>query len=404
MEKVNVAVIGLGLRGHGILCGLLLNMDNVNVVSVCDVYEDRTKEAADQVEKKTGKRPFETLSYEEAIDRTDVDAVLILSSWETHIPICLYAMEHGKAVGMEVCGAYSVEDCWNMVNTQERTGVPFMFLENCCFGRNELMVLNMVKQGIFGEVVHATGGYCHDLREEIGTGKEARHYRLRNYLSRNCENYPTHELGPIANVLGINRGNRMLRLVSMSTKAVGMNAYARSKPDHIDPILQTAKFAQGDVVNTLISCENGETISLILDTTLPRPYSRCFTIRGTKGEFTEDNRSIYLDSDFTVEDHFKWQPQWNNVEKYREKYEHPIWQKYLKEGIRGGHGGMDGLVYDAFIESVRTGTPCPIDVYDAAAWMCVTPLSEMSIAGGSVPVDIPDFTKGAYKNRTLTAF
>ncbi|MBQ7727008.1 MAG: Gfo/Idh/MocA family oxidoreductase [Clostridia bacterium] len=404
MEKVNVAVIGLGLRGYGVLSGLLLGMDNVHVVSVCDVYEDRVERAVNKVFEKTGERPFSSLSYEEAIDRPEVEAVLILSSWETHVPISLFAMEHGKAVGMEVCGAYTIEDCWALVDTQERTKVPFMFLENCCYGRNELMVLNMVRQGIFGEIVHATGGYCHDLREEVGTGKEARHYRLRNYLNRNCENYPTHELGPISHVLGINRGNRMLKLVSMGTKSVGMNAYAKANPEHIDPELQTAHFAQSDVVNTLISCANGQTISLILDTTLPRPYSRCFTIRGTLGEFTEDNRSIYLDSDFTTADHFTWQKHWNNVEDYREKYEHPIWQKYLAEGIRGGHGGMDGLVYDAFIESVRLGNPCPIDVYDAAAWMAITPLSEMSLKGGSVPVDVPDFTRGRWPDRVLTAF
>ena len=404
MEKVNVAVIGLGLRGHGILFSLLMHMDNVSVVSVCDVYEDRLNESADRVGKECGRRPFASTRYEEAIDRPDVDAVLILSSWETHVPIACFAMEHGKAVGMEVCGAYTVEDCWNLVRTQERTGAPFMFLENCCYGENELMILNMVRKGLFGEIVQCTGGYCHDLREEISTGKERRHYRLRNYLSRNCENYPTHELGPIANILGINRGNRMLHLVSMATKSVGLNAYARANPDRIDPALQTAHFAQGDVVNTLIRCAGGQTISLTLDTTLPRAYSRNLVVRGTLGVYTEDNQSIYLDKDFTPADHFRWKGHWGNVEDYRKDYQHPIWVEYRQNGIRGGHGGMDGLVYDAFIECVRKGEPCPIDVYDAAAWMCITPLSEQSIRNGSAPVEIPDFTCGHWQDRAPVTF
>ena len=307
-------------------------------------------------------------------------------------------MEKGIAVGMEVGGAYTVEDCWRLVRTQERTGTPFMLLENCCYGQMEMMVMHMVKEGLFGEVVHCSGGYCHDLRSEVARGEENRHYRLRNYLSRNCENYPTHELGPIAQVLGINRGNRMLSLVSMSTKAAGLNDYAARHPE-INPALATAHFNQGDVVSTLIRCAGGQTISLTLDTTLPRAYSRGFTVHGTRALYTEDNNSLYLDSDFTEADHFNWTPNWNNATKYLEKYQHPVWRDYLENGIRGGHGGMDGLVYDAFIEAVRKGEPCPIDVYDAAAWMCITPLSEQSIAMGSAPVPVPDFTSGAWSTR-----
>ena len=280
------------------------------------------------------------------------------------------------------------------VHIAEETGVPCMLLENCCYGQMEMMVMHMVKEGLFGEVVHCSGGYCHDLRSEVARGEENRHYRLRNYLSRNCENYPTHELGPIAQVLGINRGNRMLSLVSMSTKAAGLNDYAARHPE-INPALATAHFNQGDVVSTLIRCAGGQTISLTLDTTLPRG----FTVHGTRALYTEDNNSLYLDSDFTEADHFNWTPNWNNATKYLEKYQHPVWRDYLENGIRGGHGGMDGLVYDAFIEAVRKGEPCPIDVYDAAAWMCITPLSEQSIAMGSAPVPVPDFTSGAWSTR-----
>ena len=398
MEKVRVAVVGVGSRGRYMLEHCLLNMDNMCVTAVCDTYEDRTQWAAQKVEEVSGQKPFASTNWHDVLNPAFADAVLILSAWESHVPIAIEAMEKGIAVGMEVGGAYSLDQCWDMVRTYERTRTPFMFLENCCYGRIEMMVMRMVKQGLFGDVVHCEGGYCHDLRGEIAFGKENRHYRLRNYLHRNCENYPTHELGPIAQILGINRGNRFLSLVSMASSAKGMNTYAKHNAN-VDPALQTAQFAQGDVVTTIIKCANGETITLSLDTTLPRAYSRRFTVRGTLGMYMEDNHSIYLDTDFTEADHWDWSKQWNNANKYLEKYEHPVWEQYLKEGIRGGHGGMDGLVYDAFIEAVRNGTPCPIDVYDAAAWMAVTPLSEASIAKGGMPVEFPDFTNGAFCER-----
>ena len=399
MDKVRVGAIGLGCRGYYMLQNCLLDMDNLIITAVCDTYEDRTKSAVDAVVAHGYPEPFASTDWHEVLDPEKVDAILILSSWESHVPIAIEAMEKGIAVGMEVGGAYTIDQCWQLVHTYERTGTPFMFLENCCYGRMEMMVMNMIKQGLFGEIVHCEGGYCHDLRSEIAHGKENRHYRLRNYLHRNCENYPTHEIGPIAQVLNINRGNRFLSLVSVASKSQGMNEYAKNHDD-VDPVLQTASFAQGDVVTTIIKCANGETVVLSLDTTLPRAYSRRFTVRGTQGMYMEDNNSIYFDSDFTEADHWCWSKQWNNAERYLEKYEHPVWEKYLKEGLRGGHGGMDGLVYDAFIEAVRNGTPCPIDVYDAAAWMAITPLSEISIAKGGAPVDFPDFTNGGFCERT----
>ena len=261
MEKVRVAAVGLGGRGQSVLDGLLLGMDTLRVTVVCDLYEDRVACGAASVERAYGERPFATTDWHAALDPERVDAVLIMSAWESHFPIAYEAMEKGIAVGMEVGGAYTVEDCWRLVRTQERTGTPFMLLENCCYGQMEMMVMHMVKEGLFGEVVHCSGGYCHDLRSEVARGEENRHYRLRNYLSRNCENYPTHELGPIAQVLGINRGNRMLSLVSMSTKAAGLNDYAARHPE-INPALATAHFNQGDVVSTLIRCAGGQTISL----------------------------------------------------------------------------------------------------------------------------------------------
>ncbi len=401
MDKVSVAAIGLGARGYSVLSGLLLGMNNITLTAVCDLYTDRTEAAADRVESATGVRPFATTDYREILTRADVDAVLIMSDWASHVPVAIDAMKHGKAVGMEVGGAYKLEDCFALVEIWEQTRVPFMFLENCCYGKEEMMVLNMVRQGLFGDVVHCAGGYRHDLRSEIAHGRENRHYRLQNYLTRNAENYPTHELGPIAQILNINRGNQFVSLVSVASCAKGVNDYARRNPDTVDPSLATAKFAQGDVVTTVISCAGGETVTLTLDTTLPRGYSRGFTVQGTRGMYCEDNRSIYLDTDFTEADHWEWTTtQFNNVERYMTAYCHPTWVAYEQNGICGGHGGMDGLVFCEFFECVRTHQPCPIDVYDAAAWMAVTPLSEMSIKQGGSPVPFPDFTHGEWKNRT----
>lgn len=396
MEKVRIAAIGLGARGESVLEGLLLGMNNIQITAVCDVYQDRTDRAMQAVANATGISPFATTDYHEILLRDDVDGVLIMSDWLSHISIAIDAMHHGKAVGMEVGGAYTLQDCYDLVAAWESTRVPFMFLENCCYGKTEMMVLNMVKQGLFGDIMHCSGGYHHDLRSEIAHGKENRHYRLQNYLTRNCENYPTHELGPIAQILGINRGNRFLSLVSVASSAKGVNDFAARNPETVNPTLATVPFAQGDIVTTIITCAGGQTITLTLDTTLPRAYSRGFTVRGTRGMYCEDNHSVYLDTDFTEADHWNWSVQWNNAEKYMAQYCHPTWIDYEKNGICGGHGGMDGLVYGEFVECVRTGKPCPIDVYDAAAWMAVTPLSEQSIAMGGMPVAFPDFTHGQW--------
>ena len=294
MNQVRTAAIGLGCRGYSMLEALLLHMDNVKITAVCDLYEDRVTRAADATERAYGEgnRPFTSTDYREVLDRDDVDAVLIMSAWESYFPIALYAMERGIAVGMEVGGAYSIDDCWQLVRAYERTKTPFMLLENCCYGEAEMAVMHMVSQGLFGEVVHCEGGYRHDLRDEIVFGKENRHYRLRNYLTRNCENYPTHELGPIAQILDINRGNRFLSLVSVASKSAGLNQFAADHPN-ANPELATAKFAQGDVVTTVIKCAGGEVITLTHSVSLPRPYSRNGRIQGTKGIWLEDVKGMF---------------------------------------------------------------------------------------------------------------
>ncbi|MBQ7376692.1 MAG: Gfo/Idh/MocA family oxidoreductase [Clostridia bacterium] len=394
MENVRVGFIGLGNRGKSLLDVVLAQKESVT--AVCDLYADRAESAANKVEEKSGKRPTEYTDYKKLLADESVDAVVISCAWEDHVMIAVDAMRAGKAVGLEVGGAYSVHQCWELVKTYEETKVPFMFLENCCFGRRELMALNMVELGLFGKIVHCSGGYHHDLREEIAFGRENRHYRLRNYLTRNCENYPTHELGPIAKVLKINNGNRMVSLTSTASKAEGLHDYAlRKKPD--DEFLCNAQVNQGDVVTTVIKCANGETIVLTLDTTLPRFYSRGFTVRGTRGMYEEATDSVFLDNGEDSKYDWNWRAnKVGNAASYTDEYDHPIWKKYIEEGVQGGHDGMDYLEFKFFFDALRNGKPMPVDVYDAASWMVITALSEVSIANGSAPVEIPDFTEGKW--------
>lgn len=391
-QSVRLAVLGLGNRGVSQL-GVLLDMPDVEITSVCDRYQDRVERAQELVSEKRGQKPFGTTQPQACMDRSDVDAAVVMTGWETHIQLAVLAMHCGKRVAMEVGGAASIDECWQLVRTSEQTGIPVMLLENCCYGETELTLLNMVRKGVFGELVHCAGAYAHDLRDEIGNGDITRHYRQDHFLHRNAELYPTHELGPIANYLNINRGNRMLMLTSMASKAAGMRAWLAEHRAG-EPLAQ-AQFCEGDIVTTMIRCAGGESILLTHDCTLPRPYSRGGVIRGTKGMWSEDGRVIFLEG-LTPVDPKDWAHHAESDQKYMEAYRHPLWRDYREFGVRGNHDGMDYLVLRAFIQSVQDQTEPPIDVYDAAAWMSITALTEQSIAMGSQPVAIPDFTDGRW--------
>ena len=393
-RTVRVGVIGLGNRSEGQI-NCLVSMKDVEIAVVCDVYADRVEKAQNNIEEQCGVRPEGTTDYREVNAREDIEAVFIFTSWQTHIPIAVDAMKHGKTPAMEVGGATSLEECWELVRVSESTGTPVMLLENCCYNKEEMALLNMVKQGVFGEILHCRGGYQHDLREEIGMGDINRHYRQDHFMHRCAELYPTHELGPIAQYIGLNRGNRMLTLVSMATKAVGQHRWMQEhRPD--SPLAE-AKFNEGDVVTTMIKCANGETIMLTHDCTLPRPYSRGGYLQGNRGVWEEDGRLICLEG-ITKPD--KWGSHvFESDKEAMDKFQHPLWKEYEEYGLRGGHGGMDFLCLRAFIESLQKGVAFPIDVYDAAAWMAITCLSEQSIAMGSMPVAVPDFTGGRWIKR-----
>ncbi len=396
MKNINLGIIGLGARGADLLKNTILGFDKVNVVSVCDTYIDRAEDAAKEVKKKRGTEPAIETEYIKVIENKEVNTIVIAAAWEAHVDIAVEAMYAGKAVALEVGGAYNIEECWKLVDAYEETKTPFMFLENCCFGKSELLALNMVKQGLFGEIVHCFGCYGHDIREEVAHGVEKRHYRLRNYISRNCENYPTHDLGPIARILDINHGNRLVSLTSTASKAAGLKEYIKTHKSD-DKELMNTEFKQGDIVTTVIKCARGETIVLQLDTTLPRYTDRNLIVRGTKGMYEELNEWVFLNGDNET-NWRKAQP--FNSAKYAKKYEHPIWKKFLKEGVHGTHGGMDYLEFECFFKCLKKDLPMPVDVYDAATWMAITALSEQSIANGSTAVEIPDFTRGKWLEET----
>lgn len=391
--KNQLGFIGLGQRGQVLLKNVLNNFPDIEVTALCDVCEDRIEICENLLHEK-GRRP--AAAYQNCTDLLgdeNVNVVIISASWEAHIPMAIASMKSGKITGLEVGGAYSIQDCWDLVRTYQSTKTPFMFLENCCYGKKELLAANLIEHGVLGEIVYCHGAYFHDLREEIADGYINRRYRLRNYIGRNCDNYPTHELGPIAKMLKINRGNRMLSLVSVSSKARGMAAFAGKNDKYAS--LRGETFRQGDVVETFITCADGAVISLKLDTTLPHAYSRELTVSGTKGVYSEQGNIVLEEG--TPFDHEKdMNEYYNTAAKYEEKYLPEIWKNITEKEIAAGHGGMDTLMLRDFFETAAEGREMPIDVYDAASWMAVSCLSEMSVQNNGRPVDIPDFTGGEW--------
>lgn len=401
VKQIRLGVIGVGNRGHGLIPTILAHSD-VEIVAICDLYADRVEAAIETVKKISGKAPKGYANYRELIADEAVEAVVIATSWDMHVDCAVASMRAGKYTALEVGGAYDVEDCWMLVRTYEETKTPIMLLENCCFDKFELTATALARAGRFGKIVHCHGAYGHELLGEILGGEVDRHYRLKNYTLRNCENYPTHEFGPIAKLLDINRGNKMLTLSAVSTKAgVGLSECANSDRTP-DPNQRGKSFNQGDMVFTTIKCSNGEIVTLTLDTTLARFYSREFTVRGTQGLASQDNAMILfadevnMHSDW-IPDHFIGQNM-NNVDKYSD-YVPECWKNVTDEQLSLGHGGIDYFEFGAFFKAIREGTPMPIDVYDMAAWMVITPLSEQSIALGGAPVPVPDFTRGKWMYR-----
>ena len=395
-RTIRLGIIGLGGRGYG-QTETLLDMPDVEIAAVCDKYQDRTDAGVELVKRRRGTGCFGTTDYRQINRMEGLDAVVIMTDWELHARIAIDAMRCGKAVAMEVGPASSLDECWSLVHTSEDTGLPCMMLENGCYEDQQVTLLNMVRRGVFGELVYCAGGYQHDLRWEIGNGDLDRHYRQHHFLHRNGEIYPTHELGPISKLLKINRGNRIVSLTAMSSKAAGLHEwFLQHRPD-----LGAWKVTQGDVVGVLLRCANGELIQLTHDCTLPRPFSQDFRVQGTKGVWREAGHNIFIEgySGITEEE---WD-RWDSDKELFEKYRHPLWKAYEKFGMHGGHGGLDYLTLRAFVEVIQKNGRPPIDVYDTAVWMAVGCLSEQSIALGGMPVAVPDFTSGDWLTRGYDA-
>ncbi len=390
MKKTKMSIIGLGSRGTWWL-GQLLNMEDVEITAVCDKFEDRMEKGRRMCEEKYGKTVFGSTDWHEVVNlQDDAEAIMITTYWNDHVKIAIAAMKQGKYAAFEVGPAQSIRQCWDLVRTYEETGVPCMLMENCCYNREEMTVLNMIKKGLFGEVLHCQGGYEHDLRG-VANSMGRDHERAWHYLHRNAELYPTHELGPIMSYLNINRGNRLMSLNAMAAKSRGLNKYLQEKcgPDHP---LANADFRLGDIVTTSIRCANGETIVLTHDTSSPRPYSRGGRVQGTNGLWMEDLRALHIEGRSSGES-------WTPMSEFYEEFEHPLWKITGAADFKGGHGGMDWLVMRAFLEAVRRRIQTPIDVYDSATLMAIGVLSEESISLGSASVAIPDFTDGMWLKR-----
>ena len=395
---IKACVIGLGQRGHMLIRDVLLKIDKLEIVSVCDVYEDRIEKTLETL-KNANQTAQGFTDYKQAMSVEGVQAAFIFTDWSTHTEMAVYAMEHGIAVGSEVGCEYSLENCYKLVKVWEKTRTPYMFMENCCWGKDELLATAAARKNMFGTVVHCAGSYSHDLRKEVSYGHVNRHYRFDNYKHRNCDNYPTHEFGPIAKLLDINRGNRILTVSSFASKAAGLEDYIKTREDATDEMKNT-KFLQGDIVTTVLTCANGETVTLRLDTTLPRSYSRDFTVRGTKGMYMQDVNMFFFDGD---KEYFEpvnfYKESFNNGVKYEADLLPDCWKKITPEEIASGHGGLDFFAYNAFVDALITGDEMPIDVYDAATWQAISVLSEMSIAQGGTPQAMPDFTNGKWQTR-----
>lgn len=407
-QKVRLGFIGVGLRGRNHL-EMAMYREDVEINAICDIDPDAVAISLKMIKEKGRKEPAvyqkNDHDFENMVKRDDLDGIIIATPWEWHVPMSIATMKAGKYAGVEVSATVTLQESWDLVNTYEKTGSHCMILENVCYRRDVLAVLNMVRQNLFGEIIHLQCGYQHDLRGvKFNDGKQAygggvefgakgfseAKWRTQHSIDRNGDVYPTHGLGPVAEMIDINRGNRFVSLTSTATKARGLHDYIVKKGGADHPNAKV-KFKLGDVVSTVIKCANGETILITHDTNLPRPYSLGFRVQGTEGLWTEDNKSIYLES--LSKNHDRWEP----FKEYQDKYDHPLWKTHAKDAENAGHGGIDYFVLRAFVESIKRKVAPPIDVYDAAVWSAISPLSELSIAKNSASVEIPDFTRGKWK-------
>jgi hypothetical protein len=392
MDRVRVGFVGVGGMG-GAHVRNFMGLEGVDIVALCDINEARNEEVASWLVE--DERPAPRLYGRDETDfvrmceTEDLDLVFTATPWEWHVPVCLSAMENGKHAATEVPAAYTLEDCWSLVEAAEKHEKHCVMMENCNYDRPEMMVFHMARLGLLGEILHAECGYLHDLRaikfSEEGEGL----WRRAHAMLRNANLYPTHGLGPVANVMDINRGDRFSHLVSMSSPSRGLQEWAEQNYPEGHPKRQE-KYVLGDVNASLIQTANGKTIYVSHDTNLPRPYSRIHMVQGTKGIFQGYPHRVHLEGSSPGH-------RWEDWRDRLEEFDHPLWKDLEERSAGAGHGGMDFIEDYRLVKCLREGLPTDMNVYDAAAISAVGPLSEWSVANGSRPADFPDFTRGRWE-------
>ncbi|GHE33299.1 glycosyl hydrolase family 109 protein 1 [Sphingobacterium griseoflavum] len=400
MERVRIGFIGVGNRGAAAV-ERMSRIDGVDIQGICDVRMQKAEEAKTRIVAGNHEAKIYASSdqaWKELCDRTDVDLIYVATQWALHAEIAVYAMEHGKHVALEIPAATTVEDCWRLVMTSETTKKHCVILENCCYDFFELLTLNLARQGFFGEIVHCEGAYIHDILNSFFE-KDARYdlWRLKENAERNGNLYPTHGIGPICQILKINRGDRMEYMTAMASKDFSLGNKARevaatdeSFKDFVD------RPFRGNMNVSSIATSNGSTMMLQHDVSTPRPYSRIHLVSGTKAfaqKYPLPGKIAVGHEDFLDE---------QAMRELEKKYTPNIVKQIgeLAKSI-GGHGGMDFMMDWRLIDCLRNGLPVDMDVYDAASWSVIGPLSEWSVANGSQPIAIPDFTMGRWQGNKV---
>ncbi len=396
---VRVAIVGTGLRGSSVL-GELLAIDGVEITALCDIVPAKAQRAAARVTAAgrgapalytNGERDFERL-----VERDDVDLVYTATPWDWHVPVCLAALGAGKHAATEVPAADTIDDCWKLVRASEKSRRHCLMMENCCYDFNEMLVDNMIKKGLFGEILHAEAAYIHDLRSILFEDRDEGLWRRAPHTRRDGNFYPTHGLGPVAWYLDIHRGDRFDYLVSMSTPERGLTDWRERHVPKESPKWRE-RYVAGDINTSLIKTVRGRTITLQHNVTLPTPYDRLNAVRGTKGVFKDYPARFYLDGQAGGH---RFRP----ADDFKAEHTHPLWQRVGEIArAKGGHGGMDYIMAYRLVECMREGLPPDFDVYDAAAWSAPWPLSEASLKRRGAPQSFPDFTRGGWQRAGVGA-
>lgn len=395
-ENVRIGVIGTGGRGTE-LVNNFSSVPGVTITALCDVVKEKVQRVQARLDRagKAGQKIAVFTegdhAYEQLVKRDDIDLVVIATPWIWHTPMAVAAMKAGKNVAVEVPAARTLDECWELVNTSEATQKHCIQLENCCYGFNEMMVLNMVRAGLFGELTHGGAAYNHDLRSILFSPDGEGQWRRFEHLNRDGNLYPTHGLGPVAHYMDVNRGDRFDTLVSMSSISAGLQQYRKDKLKADDPRQQEV-YKEGDFNVSLIRTVKGRVIELEHNVSSPQPYDRINLIAGTKGIFRDYPPRVYIDGAAKEE--------FTSLDQYKAQYGPALWKKIGEMAKElGGHGGMDFVMAYRLIECMKQGLPPDIDVYDAASWSAPGPLSEASIKEGSAPQKFPDFTRGKWESR-----